>query len=114
MSASHSAEIRIRQYTGAPECDVVVVHRGREISLRCCNYDQAVRWARIECKTYKVANGFIVERPMGALLAKLAGAASLARSSQAASWFIAPPLTPPEPAPAVEGTSQASSLNSAE
>lgn len=90
MIAPHSAEIRILQYTGAPECDVVVVHRGREISLKFCNFDQAARWARIECKTYKVANGFTVERPMGALLAKLAGAARIARSSQAVSWFIAP------------------------
>ena len=59
MIAAHSAEICIRRYNGAPECDVIVVFRGRELSLRCRDFDQAVRWARIECKSYKVAKGFI-------------------------------------------------------
>jgi hypothetical protein len=84
MIAAHSAEICIRRYNGAPECDVIVVFRGRELSLRCRDYDQAVRWARIECKAYKVAKGFTVERSMGALLAKLAGTA------RRAPWLIAP------------------------
>ena len=44
-----------------PECDVVVFFRGQAMTLRCRNYDQAVEWARIECKTYKVADGFTVE-----------------------------------------------------
>jgi hypothetical protein len=91
MIAAHSAEICIRRYNGAPECDVIVVFRGRELSLRCRDYDQAVRWARIECKSYKVAKGFTVERPMGALLAKLAAAARPTRSSRTAPWLIAPP-----------------------
>jgi hypothetical protein len=30
--------------------------------IRCRDYDQAVKWARIECKSYKVADGFVVER----------------------------------------------------
>ena len=84
MIAADSAEICIRRYNGAPECDVIVVFRGKELSLRCRDYDQAVRWARIECKAYKVAKGFTVERPMGALLAKLAGVA------RRAPWLIAP------------------------
>jgi hypothetical protein len=75
MIAAHSAEICIRRYNGAPECDVIVVFRGKELSLRCRDYDQAVKWARLECKSYKVAKGFTVERPVGALLAKLAAAA---------------------------------------
>jgi hypothetical protein len=90
MIAAHSAEICIRRYNGAPECDVIVVFRGRELSLRCRDYDQAVRWARIECKAYKVGKGLTVERPMGARLAKLAAGARQARSSQIASWIIAP------------------------
>ena len=85
MIAAHSAEICIRPYNGAPECDVIVVFRGRELSLRCRDYDEAVRWARIECKSYKVAKGFTVEPPRGALLAKLAAAARPARKSIAAS-----------------------------
>ena len=92
------AEICIRRYSGAPECDVIVVFRGRELSLRCPDYDQAVKWARIECKAYKVTQGFTVERPKGALLAKLAGAARMARSSQTAPWLIAPSTSSIEPA----------------
>jgi hypothetical protein len=90
---AHSAEISIRRYNGAPECDVIVVFRGQELSLRCPDYDQAVKWARLECKSYKVTQGFTVERPKGALLAKLAGVARRARSSQIAPWPIAPPPT---------------------
>jgi hypothetical protein len=89
MIAVQSAEICIRQYIGAPECDVVVVFRGQELSLRCPDYDQAVKWARLECKSYKVAQGFTVERPKGALLSKLADVARRARSSQITSWPIA-------------------------
>lgn len=91
MIAARSAEISIRRYNGAPECDVIVVFRGRELSLRCRDYDQAVRWARIECKSYKVAKGFTVERPKGVLLAKLAAAARRTRSSRTAPWLIAAP-----------------------
>jgi hypothetical protein len=62
MIAAHSAEIRVRRYDGARECEVVVFFRGRAMTLRCRDYDQAVEWARIECKVYKVADGFTVER----------------------------------------------------
>jgi hypothetical protein len=62
MITPHPAEIRVRRYDGAPECDVIVFFRDREITIRCRDYDQAVKWARIECKSYKVADGFVVER----------------------------------------------------
>ena len=62
MITVHSAEIRVRRYDGVPECDVVVFFRGQAMTLRCRDYDQAVEWARIECKAYKVAEGFTVER----------------------------------------------------
>jgi hypothetical protein len=62
MIAAHSAEIRVRRYNGVRECDVVVFFRGQAMTLRCRDYDQAVEWARIECKAYKVAEGFTVER----------------------------------------------------
>jgi hypothetical protein len=61
MITAHSAEIHVRRYDGVPECDVVVFFRGQAMTLRCRSYDQAVEWARIECKTYKVADGFTVE-----------------------------------------------------
>jgi len=62
MITANSAEIRVRRYDGVPECDVVVFFRGHSMTLRCRDYDQAVEWARIECKAYKVADGFSVER----------------------------------------------------
>jgi hypothetical protein len=62
MNTAHSAEIRVRRYDGSRECDVVVFFRGHAMTLRCRDYDQAVEWARIECKVYKVADGFTVER----------------------------------------------------
>jgi hypothetical protein len=89
MTTANPAEITVRRYKDAPECDVIVVFRGQELSLRCSDYDQAVKWARIECKSYKATKGFTVGRPMGALLAKLASAARRARSSKIAPWPIA-------------------------
>jgi hypothetical protein len=62
MITAHSAEIRVRRYDGVPECDVVVFFRNQEMTIRCRDYEHAVKWARIECKSYKVPNGFIVER----------------------------------------------------
>jgi len=62
MITAQSAEIRVRRYNGGPECDVVIIFRGQETTIRCRDYDQAVKWARIECKSYKVADGFVVER----------------------------------------------------
>ena len=57
-----SAEICVRRYDGLRECDVVVSFRGHAMRLRCRDYNQAMDWARIECKAYKVAGGFTVER----------------------------------------------------
>jgi hypothetical protein len=62
LITEHAAEVRVRRYGDNPECDVVVAFRGQEISIRCRDYSQAVKWARIECKTYKIAGGFTVER----------------------------------------------------
>jgi hypothetical protein len=62
MITGHAAEVRVRRHSDIPECDVVVAVRGQEISIRCRDYNQAVQWARIECKSYKIAGGFTVER----------------------------------------------------
>ena len=32
----------------------MVVVRGREMVVRCPTYFQAVKWARLECKSYKI------------------------------------------------------------
>jgi hypothetical protein len=62
MIAEHAAEVRVRRHNDNPECDVVVAFCGQEMSLRCRDYSEAVKWARIECKSYKIAGGFTVER----------------------------------------------------
>ena len=62
MIAEHAAEVWVRRYNGVPECDVVVAVRGKEMSLRCRDYNEAAKWARIECKSYKVDGGYTVER----------------------------------------------------
>jgi hypothetical protein len=50
-----SPQVFIRRYTASEICDVVVFVRGQEISLRCPNYSQALKWARLECKSYKIS-----------------------------------------------------------
>jgi hypothetical protein len=63
MNAEYpAAEVRVRRHSDVAECDVVVAFRGKEMSLRCRDYSQAVKWARIECKAYNIAGGFTVER----------------------------------------------------
>jgi hypothetical protein len=56
MPANQFAEVRIRCYSDVPEGDVVVAIRGKEIILTCPDYDQAVKWARVECRSYGVAS----------------------------------------------------------
>jgi hypothetical protein len=46
--------VTIRRYPASRICDVVVVARGKEMVLRCPSYSQAVKWARLECKSYKI------------------------------------------------------------
>jgi hypothetical protein len=48
----HPGEVRIRRYEGFAQCDVVVTYRGREMVLELPDYNQAVRWAEMEAKTY--------------------------------------------------------------
>jgi hypothetical protein len=48
-------EIIIRRYPASQVCDVVVSVRGREAVLRCPSYSHALRWARLECKSYKIS-----------------------------------------------------------
>jgi hypothetical protein len=62
VTSPHSTEVRVRRHNGGPECDVVIHFRGKEIIIRCRDCEQAAKWARIECKAYRVADGFIVER----------------------------------------------------
>jgi hypothetical protein len=46
--------VTIRSYSDSPICDVVVVVRDQEMIIRCRDYRQAMQWARLERKTYKI------------------------------------------------------------
>jgi hypothetical protein len=46
--------VTIRRYGASEVCDVVVVVRGQEMVIRCPNYSDALKWARLECKSYKI------------------------------------------------------------
>jgi hypothetical protein len=49
-----SPQVFIRRHTESEICDVVVLVRGQEMVLRCPGYSQALKWARLECKSYKI------------------------------------------------------------
>jgi hypothetical protein len=51
----NSPQVFIRRHTASQICDVVVSVRGQEIILRCPDYSQALKWARLECKSYKIS-----------------------------------------------------------
>ena len=46
--------ITIRRYPASRICDVVVVVHCQEMVLRYPSYSQAVKWARLECKSYNI------------------------------------------------------------
>ncbi len=49
-----SPKVTIRRHLTSQICDVVIAVRGQEMVVRCPSYFQAVRWARLECKSYKI------------------------------------------------------------
>ena len=61
VSTAARAQVIVRRYNGSRACDVVVAVRGQELVLRCRDYEQAVKWARIESKSYKIPDDFHVE-----------------------------------------------------
>ena len=54
-------EVFIHRYSDVPICDVIVTSRDRRLSIRCDDYDAALRWAQIECRSYGVIAGVIIE-----------------------------------------------------
>ena len=58
----HRGEVRVRRYSGHPECDVVVSFRGREMIVRLPDYGQAVKWAHMEAKSYEILTEFLEEQ----------------------------------------------------
>jgi len=55
-SSEPENRVWVHRYHNSSECDVVVSFRGREMTLRCRDYSQAVKWAKIECKAYRLAD----------------------------------------------------------
>jgi hypothetical protein len=54
--------VKVRRYSGSAACDVIVLVRGQKMALSCRDYNEAVKWARIECRAYKLPDTFAVER----------------------------------------------------
>jgi hypothetical protein len=61
MLANKVANIRIIRYSHVRECEVRVTVRGKEMCLSCPDYDRALKWARLECRSYGT-NAVTVER----------------------------------------------------
>ena len=51
---SATAEVRIRRRDGQPTCDVIVAVGGRQMIVTVSDYDRALRWAQMECKSYGI------------------------------------------------------------
>jgi len=54
-------QITVLRHHNLPECDVAVTVRGRQMVLKCRDFNQAAKWAGIEAKSYKILNEFSVE-----------------------------------------------------
>jgi hypothetical protein len=63
MVAGSVAGVTIRRHNKTLACEVVVAFRNDEMSVRCRTYDQAVKWARVECKSYGVADFAVESEP---------------------------------------------------
>jgi hypothetical protein len=62
-NADSRGEVSIRRYNNNSECDVIVAIRGREMVVRPPNYSLAMKWARMESRSYKLPAEFSEEAP---------------------------------------------------
>jgi hypothetical protein len=62
-NADSRGEVSIRRYGNNSECDVIVAIRDREMVVRLPDYSQAVKWAQMESRSYKMPAGFSEEAP---------------------------------------------------
>jgi hypothetical protein len=46
--------VTIQRYAASRVCDVVVKVRGQVMVIRCPSYSHALKWARLECKSYGI------------------------------------------------------------
>jgi len=54
MSLQQLAAVCLKRFRKVPDCVVIVTRGKNEISIRFRNYDQAARWAQMECKSYRI------------------------------------------------------------
>ena len=55
MLGEEMAEVRMLRYSHTPECEVIVLRRGGETRYKCRDYEQAMKWAKVECKSYRTS-----------------------------------------------------------
>ena len=56
MFSDEGAQVRIRCYSDIAECEIRVAVRGKEMCMKCRDYNQALKWARLESRSYGVAS----------------------------------------------------------
>jgi len=68
MLEEEIAEVRMRRYSHTGECEVIILRGGAEIRYKCRDYDQAMKWARVECRSYRTSKIKVerVDRSQGA------------------------------------------------
>lgn len=58
--STRPVSVEVRRYPGVLECDVVITARGREAVVTCPDHERALRWALMECKSYRITPPFAV------------------------------------------------------
>jgi hypothetical protein len=61
-NVDNRGEVSIRRYSNVTECDVIVAVRDREMVVRLPDYSQAVKWAQMEARSYKLSAMFSEEQ----------------------------------------------------
>ena len=54
MSTEQLATVCLKRHRQASDCVVKVTRGDSEMSIRFRNYEQAARWAQMECKSYRI------------------------------------------------------------
>jgi hypothetical protein len=62
-NVDNRGEVSIRRYSNVSECDVIVAVHDREMVVRLPDYSQAVKWAQMEARSYKLSAMFSEEQP---------------------------------------------------
>jgi hypothetical protein len=62
MSPKRTAEVKVRRRSDAPECEVIVKVGGQEMTLKCRDYNEAVKWGRALISRRRVRTGAEIGR----------------------------------------------------